>query len=170
MLSKRLKPLDSISCPRPVLKVSLSRTGHPHEIRIGRQTLTMMMWYPNSVLASPKTGLVVVLVARPNATSSNLGSRLPFVFQPREPPARLSARHALSLSSAVHLQVKMTLTLPRLVFGELSRNLVKLGSVSQLNQGFLLLSMLLALDVFCQIAMSRKTLAMRRLSPEYGGR
>lgn len=50
------------------------------------ERLTMMMWYPKGVFASPYFGLPVELASRLNATSSNLGSRLPLVFQPSEPP------------------------------------------------------------------------------------
>ena len=50
------------------------------------ERLTMMMWYPKGVFASPYLGLPVELASRLNATSSNLRSRLPLVFQPSDPP------------------------------------------------------------------------------------
>ena len=50
----------------------------------------MMMWYPKPVFASPYFGFPVELASRLNATSSNLGSRLPLDFQPRDPPRSMS--------------------------------------------------------------------------------
>ena len=48
----------------------------------------MIRWYPNPVFTSAYVGFAVVLGSRSNAAFSNVESRLPRVFHPREPPGR----------------------------------------------------------------------------------
>ena len=56
---------------------------------------TMMMWYPNPVLASAYFGLLVVLASSSNATATKAGSKSPLSFHPSAPPKWLS-QHLLT--------------------------------------------------------------------------
>ena len=86
------KPIQRFHIFRPGKK----ETGKVARARLVARTLTtlqphflpstIMIWYPNPVFTSTQLGLPVVLGSRSNAAFSNAGSRLPRVFQPREPP------------------------------------------------------------------------------------
>ena len=60
---------------------------------------TIIIWYPNPVFTSAYFGLPVELGSNSYAVFSNAPSRLPLVFQPREPPVILISILSLDIPS-----------------------------------------------------------------------
>lgn len=98
-----------------------------------------------------------MLGSRVNATSSNLGSRLPLLFHPSAPPARREKKKQRRISASDALQAlqreergtrarPLCQTLSCLVFGVIARHLVKLQPVLDLCQSLFLFGMFPALS------------------------
>ena len=123
----------------------------------------MIRWYPNPVFTSAYVGFAVVLGSRSNAAFSNVESRLPRFFHPREPPGRYVSQLTATVGDCLipllplpcggrRTEIKIgeerereRHTLSGFVFGVLPRDVVEFGAVAELLEGFLLFGEFFAL-------------------------